>query len=324
MKRQELYQQAKRVVSMRRQYAESAATSRKEEVFEALPRVWDLWIARNNAGASASRLAANGQAEPAQKKLEEMHVLAAQYRQELGKAGLREEDLEPKYHCSLCQDSGVEDGEVCECVQKEVRRLRREEINRNGPLTISSFDTFDVGLYPESLEGVNYSPRQIMGLILGECREYAAEFGPKSQSLYFFGDAGLGKTHLALAIAGQVLEQGFDVIYVSAQSAFAQLAQERREGVWGELFPSMLEADLLVLDDLGSEFIDAYTLSRLYELVNSRMYRRPTIYTSNITGEDQLHQRYTEKIASRLLGECHKLLFRGYDNRLQEKRYRLD
>lgn len=323
MKRQELYLLAKREVARRRQRAESDAIGRKEELYEAMPRLWELDAEKSAAGAAAARLAADGQAEEARRKLLEMRALAEKHKALLKAAGCAERDLAPRYHCAHCGDTGVVDGQVCECVKQEMRSLRREEINKSGPLTLSSFDTFNVELYPKSLEGVNYSPRDMMSLILQECRDYAAEFGPKSQSLYFFGDAGLGKTHMALAIAGQVLEQGFDVIYVSAQSAFAQLAQQRREGVYGELFPSMMEADLLVLDDLGSEFIDAYTLSRLYELVNTRMGRRPTIYTSNITGEDQLHQRYTEKIASRLLGECHKFLFRGYDNRLQDERYRL-
>ena len=82
----------------------------------------------------------------------------------------------------------------------------------------------------------------------------------------------------------------------------------------------MQEADLLVLDDLGTEFVTNYTVSALYELVNTRMLRRlPTIYTTNIQKEDVLRARYTEKTASRLLGSCEVLDFYGTDQRRREK-----
>lgn len=324
MKRQELYQQAKREVAHRRQRAEVEALRLRKETYKKHPQLQLLELEKSAAGAAAARLAADGLEAESKAKLAEMHELAGQYRALMRAQGLSLDALEPRYQCTLCGDTGETPDGPCECVKQEVRRLRRREINENGPLTLCSFDSFKLDMYPERLEGVNVSPRTLMGLVLEDCKTYAAQFGPGSPSLYFYGDAGLGKTHLALSVAGQVLEQGFDVIYVSAQTVFSQLAQERREWTQGELLPSMLEADLLVLDDLGSEFIDAFTLSRLYEIVNTRMYRRPTIYTSNITREDQMYQRYTEKIASRLLGECKRIRFAGQDIRLQENRYRLD
>jgi DNA replication protein DnaC len=166
----------------------------------------------------------------------------------------------------------------------------------------------------EDERGVPLRPRERMAGILEDCRHWAAEFGPRSPSLYMYGYAGLGKTHLALSIAQRVLERGFDVIYVSAQRAFATIAAGEDDG---ELYETMLEADLLVLDDLGTEYLNAYLRSRLYDLVNTRMRRRPTIYTSNICSQELLEQRYDEKTASRLLGECHLMRFWGEDIRLQ-------
>ncbi len=318
MNRQELYIEAKREIARHRQRAQDDALRRRAQLEEALPGLVELDRRRGAMGAMAARLAADGQQAEAREKLSEMHALAAQRAEMLHAVGSSERDLEPRYDCAACEDTGIADGRVCGCVHREVLRLRRAEINAESPLTISSFDTFDPARYPERMEGYPGSPRRDMAALLQECRDYVATFGRRSRSYYFYGDAGLGKTHLALAIAGGVLEQGFDVIYVSAQSAFAQLLQHRREtGRTGELFTSMLQAELLVLDDLGSEFLDAYVLSLLYELVNTRMGRRPTIYTSNITREDLLRQRYTEKIASRLLGECDPIEFCGEDLRLQ-------
>lgn len=317
MNRQELYAKARQAVASRRQRAETEAICRRSEYDEALPKLAEIEAEISETGAMAARLAALGEKEAAQSKLALLEGVAQRREALLRSAGITAAALGPRYQCKKCNDSGYYDGNVCECIHVEARRLRREEINASGPLTVSSFDTFDVSRYPTQAEGINFSPRFAMGEVLRECRDYVTDFGPNSPSLYLYGDAGLGKSHLALAIAAGVLEKGVDVIYVSAQSVFAQMSREKKEfNESGELFPSMLEAELLVFDDLGTEFLDQYILSRLYELVNTRMNRRPTIYTSNIIRQDLLHQRYTEKIASRLLGECHCIRFYGMDQRL--------
>ncbi len=317
MNRQALYMRAQQTVARRRQRAESLAMSQSEEIYAENPELEMLDKAKSEAGVAAAILAAGGQREESQAKLDEM-ANAEQRRLELLAAlGLSPQALEPAWHCKRCQDKGRVNGLVCACVHEEVKRLRREEVNASGPLSLCSFENFDLERYPQTMEGVGVSPRELMRDNLKSCIIYAEEFDLSSDSLYLFGDAGLGKTHLALSIASVVLEQGFDVVYVSVQNAFSRMDEERRgwEGT-GEYFRTLLEADLLVLDDLGTEYLDAYIRSRLYELVNTRMHRRPTIYTTNICSQNQLQQRYTEKIASRLLGDCHRMRFIGQDIRL--------
>lgn len=110
------------------------------------------------------------------------------------------------------------------------------------------------------------------------------------------GDAGLGKTHLALSIAGVVLARGFNVLYVSSQSAFGVVEKDRFDD-GGETLQAMLEAELLILDDLGTEYLTPYVASCIYRLVDTRLTaRRPTIYTSNIQTQKTLNARYTEKV----------------------------
>ena len=78
------------------------------------------------------------------------------------------------------------------------------------------------------------------------------------------------------------------------------------------------DADLLILDDLGTEYISQLTISVLYELINTRMLcHRPTIYTSNIVDSSIFEARYTEKVASRILGSCQIFKFFGTDQRLK-------
>ncbi len=316
MRRQELYEKAKTEVEKRRLKAEKEAAKRREELERTLPELREMAGEQSAAGAAAAALAAAGNTAAAQKKLAEMRALAQKRAKMLQRIGWKEADLAPRYTCEKCADTGRANGVVCVCVQEEVKRLRRGEINESGPLALCRFETFVLEKYPERMADSPISPRQNMRRILQDCQDWAEEFGPHSQSLYLFGDAGLGKTHLALAMAAVVLDKGYDVLYVSAQKAFAAISADRYEN-GDDLFASMLAADLLVLDDLGTEYLDAYVLSRLYELVNTRS-KHPTIYTTNIWQHGMLEQRYTEKIASRLLGDCHPMRFLGVDIRLQK------
>lgn len=320
MNRQEQYRLARQALERRRQKAESDAQVARREVYAALPGLLELDTAIGAAGARAAMLAADGHAGEAKAALAEAKQAEKQKKALLKSVGVREKDLQPKYRCAKCKDTGsAGDGPgaaPCECLQNEVRRIRREQVNRAGFLSLSRFSAFSLHYYPEQMEGLPFSPRKQMGAILQTCLDYAEDFGPHSPCLYMCGDAGLGKTHLALAIASEVLDKGYDVIYVSSQHAFSRISQNRWQQ--DDLFESMLEADLLVLDDLGTEFLDAYVSSKLYELINARL-NRPTIYTTNICDDDLLEQRYTQKISSRLLGECHYMPFQGVDIRLAKK-----
>ena len=152
------------------------------------------------------------------------------------------------------------------------------------------------------------------------CKDYAEQFTLKNPNLYLYGYAGLGKTHLALAIASTVLQKGYNVVYVSAQNAFDAIEKEHFQSEEGGTLATLCDAQLLILDDLGTEYLTPYVSSCLYSLVNTRVCRRlPTIYTSNIVQDADLHRRYTEKIVSRLLGNCECLNFCGEDVRLMNK-----
>ncbi|MFR1784708.1 MAG: ATP-binding protein [Ruthenibacterium lactatiformans] len=230
--------------------------------------------------------------------------------------------LVPAYTCPICQDTGRDGGEVCECVHALVRQLRQQQVNASSPLSLCSFETFALEKYPDTLvPELGLTARQHMAQVLEYCKYYAAHFSPReSTSLYLFGSAGLGKTHLALSIANTVLQKGCDVVYVSAQNAFDAIERERFASGEGDTMATLQSAELLILDDLGTEYISPYVNSCLYSLVNTRVCRRlPTIYTSNIVNDADLQRRYTEKVVSRLLGSCETLCFCGTDIRLMDK-----
>ena len=211
----------------------------------------------------------------------------------------------------------VKDGKVL----TSVRKLTAEEID----LTVRRVARIvKIGMfmdrYPAEPEPeLGGTPRDYMGKVLAYCQRYANSFTPESRGLMFIGSAGLGKTHMALAIADTVLNRGFDVLYTSSAALAAQLGREHfdraAEDPW---LDACKEADLLILDDLGTEYISQLTISVLYELINTRMLcHRPTIYTSNIVDSSIFEARYTEKVASRILGSCQIFKFFGTDQRLK-------
>ena len=201
------------------------------------------------------------------------------------------------------------------------RRLRREEINAASPLGLCQFSTFDVNRYPDTLvPEFGVTARAYMTKLLELSKNYAAKFNSKSKNLLFMGRSGLGKTHLALAIADAVLEGGHDVLYTSSAALAARLGREHFDYNSGdEWLTACQEADLLIMDDLGTEYITPLTISVLYELINTRMLtERPTIYTTNITDQSVFAARYTEKVASRMLGGCKMFMFMGDDQRMKQ------
>ncbi|MBQ3009243.1 MAG: ATP-binding protein, partial [Oscillospiraceae bacterium] len=151
------------------------------------------------------------------------------------------------------------------------------------------------------------------------CRSYAEGFSLNNKSILMLGNAGLGKTHLACSIAKECMDKGFVVMYTSAQSLFSRIEQSRYtdEDVIGDI----LACDLFILDDLGAENMTNYSLSVLYNIVNTRMIEhKPCIYTTNIPSHAALQKRYGEKISSRLMGSCERLVFTGDDIRILKNR----
>ena len=302
--KRELYQAAMRTVALRRQTARANAEDARAEAEAAIPalrhaeeevRVRGIRCAL--AGASGKdRTEAAAALDKAKQNL--TALLAA--------SGRPADALEPHFTCKKCQDTGMFEGHTCVCVHKVMQKLRREEIESLSSLSISSFDTMELRYYPNTMDAKLGEPvRTYMGGLLQELRTYAEEFDHDSESLMLFGNAGLGKTHAALAIAGIVLEKDLDVIYVSSPDFFSKLeALHFGSDPGGEeetLLQTAAGADLLILDDLGTEFNSSFFLSTLYSLLNNRLGAHlPTIVTTNITDGALLEKLYTEKISSRL------------------------
>jgi DNA replication protein DnaC len=230
--------------------------------------------------------------------------------------------LDDGYMCPKCRDAGYVGADICGCLMELYKSEQRKSLSNLLKLGDETFHSFDLSYYDDVSRDPDaaVSPRRCMEIIYETCVEYARRFGKNSVNLFFNGPPGLGKTFLSACIARVVADGGYSVVYDTAGSVFAKFEEVRfsrggdTEDVRREI-SRYLECDLFILDDLGTEMTTAFTVSALYEVVNTRLIEgRKTIVSSNLTVRE-LGVRYSEQIASRLGGEYQVLTFRGDDVR---------
>ena len=216
-----------------------------------------------------------------------------------------------KYECTQCQDTGFCGVEPCLCYKKA---LAKEALAYAGLARLAerqSFDTFDLKYY----QGDN---RAMMEKVLAFCKRYAESFHEKADSLLLIGNTGLGKTHLSTSIAVAVVEKGYEAVYTSAPNLFSALEAEKFGREAQLTMQEVLDAEFLLIDDLGTENPSNLNNNFLYNIVNTRLITgKPTLINTNLMPAD-LMKRYTDRLASRLLGEYAVMRFVGSDIRMQK------
>lgn len=305
-------QRAAEILKDRRETAEREAFTRSSRLFADCPEAAQTDRELRETSREFARIMALRDRAQIEQGLDDLkrRNLACQERLRaiLAERGLPPDHLEPHYTCPLCRDTGSRGANICSCFEKLLKQTAYRELCEASPLAICSFDDFDLSYYDESR-------REFMRGIYEYCRCYAADFSSESPNICMYGGTGLGKTHLSLAIAGEVIERGFGVVYGSAPNLLSVLEREKFGRTTENSEEPLLSCDLLILDDLGAEFSTQFTVSALYNIINTRLLRRlPTILSTNLTIEG-IEQRYSERIASRLIGEYTLLKFTGKDIR---------
>lgn len=311
----ETYKKAEQELAERRSRALAEREEHHRIAVAAVPEILETEEKMSSAGLATIKALGMGADDAKEyiRKLSEINLAAQTQRSLLLKnAGFPENWLNIRYSCKKCEDKGFVNGIMCDCFKELLKSLEYEKLCSNLPVNNCRFDNFKLDYYPD---GIGTSPRRRMESVLDFCKTYAAEFSQKSSSLLLYGHTGLGKTHLSLAIAGKVVEAGYGVIYSSAQNLFNKLEKEKFGRSDGNTEENILGCDLLIIDDLGAEFTTQFTVSALYNIVNSReLEGKPTIISTNLTPE-QLLSTYSERIASRILNNYTLLRFDGTDIR---------
>lgn len=311
----ETYKKAEQELAQRRKRALAEREDRHRIAVESVPEILETEERMSAAGLATIKALGMGAVDAKEyiRKLSEINLNAqAQRRMFLKKAGFPEDWLDVHYSCPKCEDKGFVNGIMCDCFKDLLKSLEYEKLCSKLPVGSCRFDNFKLDYYPD---GAGTSPRRRMESVLNYCKTYATDFSRRSPSLLLYGKTGLGKTHLSLAVAGKAVESGYGVIYTSAQNLFNKLEKEKFGRSDGNTEETILDCDLLIIDDLGAEFTTQFTVSALYNIINSReLEGKPTIISTNLTPE-QLTSTYSERIASRILSNFVMLYFDGSDIR---------
>ncbi len=325
----ELYRRASEEIKRRKTDAEYTAQQHKNELNTRYPEF--QFIESELAKTGMEIVGVFGSKDNIQERLATIRAKNTTLRNERKKLlkalNLPEDYLDVKYTCEKCQDTGyIEERDdergvsygtrYCTCYQELLKKYASEKMSKATPLELSSFDDFDLSYYPKQVGISGESPYEVMKYVYDNCKDYAEEFAMDSNNLYFYGRTGLGKTHLSLAIANEVMKKGYNVVYGSVITFLNKLEREKFGRT--ETFETediLVDADLLILDDLGAEFATPFAVSALYNIINCRIARGvPTIISSNLS-LDEVKNRYPESIASRIMGKFKIVEFIGKDIR---------
>ncbi len=309
--------------NMRKTERDARIRARREEVYRAVPRIREIDDAIFGGGLSMLSAVWDGESTPedvARAYQEKVTSYVAEKNALLSEAGFPKGYLEVPYVCPHCKDTGMHDGKLCACYLSLLSEALQAESGMGKLLTKQTFDTFDISVYADTpIEGMKESPRRNMATILKECREFAANFENHADNLFLYGNPGLGKTFLSSAIANALLARGISVLYQSA-GQITEILSDARFGRGENEAQSILKeqlykADLLIIDDLGTEFINSMTDADIFQVVNSRILaEKSTIISTNLSLRD-IERVYSNRMLSRILGHFTTLYFYGTDIR---------
>ena len=323
----EVVQRARARLDQAKADRESENQRHLAEAYARVPRLKeiDLQLRRTMIMAAQAVFSKGGDIQAAMEKVKEENLALQAERTRLVSTCFEEGFLDDSPICNRCSGSGYVGSAMCECLLELCRQEQKKE------LTIlsggkESFSKFRLDYYSNNYDArYGASPRMIMEKNLKSCRSYAATFASGSGNLLFIGGTGLGKTFLAASIARDVADRGCSVCYETASQLFSKLErakfsadeEARRES---EKYSS---ADLLIIDDLGTEMPGQFVTAALYSLLNDRLLsNKPMVITTNLNVEEA-GRRYSPQVASRLYGSFTRLTFVGEDIRVLKNKVML-
>ena len=319
---QAIVQRAMQRLQSENEQNEQSSRARIAAIYEKQPRLGEIEreLRRTAAHVLAATFRRQGDPVAAMQQLKKENLALQQERDWILQAeGLEPDDLTVQPICPTCGGTGYVGAVMCECLKELCRQEQKKELTNL--FGAESFEKFRLDLYPEQYDNqLKRSPREVMNRTYHDTLSYAQNFTCTSPSLLFVGATGLGKTYLSACIARTVADRGFSVSYAPVGQLMAAFENEKfRPQPDTSCTEEYFSCDLLIIDDLGTEMTTQFTISALYQILNTRlMGAKPTIVSTNLPLGD-LSARYSEQIASRLLGAYRLYKFYGDDIRFKVK-----
>lgn len=303
------YNAIMRIYNQRQLQDKYEQDQRRQEVYERIPQVKQIEDEISSQAVACARRLLEG--DPNAKSALKAHIEDLREQKEvlLTAYGYAPDYMEMRYYCAECQDTGYIQGQKCRCFKKEQIRLLYSQSNIEEVLERENFGVFSFEYYDDTtvIPAIQMTVADYMHQVYGWCRKYVDEFEEKGGNLIFTGSTGVGKTFLTNCIAKALIDKYQSVIYLSSNDLFDIFSKTKfhyeTEEEMRDLYQYILDCDLLIIDDLGTELNNSFVSSQLFYCINERLLRkRSTIISTNLS-LDMLRDTYSDRISSRIISQ---------------------
>ena len=312
--------------------AEYEAEQRKQDIYKRYPKLQDIDDKLTKLAISTTKSLINNNEKELLKELNEnINHLKEEKNKILKSLNIENDYFEPRYECKLCKDTGYITNKdytttMCSCLKQKLYDEQYNKANISN-LDTQNFNNFSDLFYSDKVDEEKYktsiSPRENINKIKNICFNFINNFdNPNTKNLLFTGKTGLGKTFLSSCIANEILKKGKNVLYQTAPVMLDAIIDYRFGKNPNNILDSILNVDLLIIDDLGTECINNMKFTELFNILNTRLLNQnkitKTIISTNLSLKN-LYSNYDERIISRIVGNYDICYFFGDDIRFQKR-----
>ena len=298
---------------------------RRKEIYARLPVVRQLEAEIAERSVACAKKLLEGDKSVLDRLKEDLKDLREQKSLIIRAAGYPDDYLELHYRCPDCRDTGLIDGRKCHCFLQAQMKLLHAQSNLEDVLERENFNALSYEYYDDTeiLPQLGITNAAYMRRVVAGCREFVRDFDKKHDNLLFTGSTGVGKTFLTNCIARELMDDFHSVIYLTASDLFDVFSRNKFDYDNAEdmkdMYRFILDCDLLIIDDLGTELNNSFTSSQLFYCINERMnMSRSTIISTNLTLA-RLRDSYTDRVTSRFMSGYRIIPLYGGDIRLLKK-----